>query len=61
MDDGEGAWAPVVGDSDARVTDTQALEEIALYGEVVIAASASDGPLTTEELDRVLGVEAPVD
>ncbi|WP_281268657.1 hypothetical protein [Vallicoccus soli] len=43
------------------MTDTQALEEIALYGEVVIAASASDGPLTTEELDRVLGVEAPVD
>jgi hypothetical protein len=46
----------VVGEQDARVTDAQALEEIALYGEVVIAASASERPLTTSELDRVLGV-----
>jgi hypothetical protein len=42
--------------SDARVQDPLALDEIELYGEVVIAASASDHPLTTDELDTVLGV-----
>ncbi len=42
--------------SDARVQDPLALDEIELYGEVVIAASASDRPLTPDELDTVLGV-----
>jgi hypothetical protein len=42
---------------DSRVTDPQALAEIELYGELVIAASASERPLTAGEIDRVLGIE----
>ena len=41
---------------DDRVQDPLALAEIELYGEVVIAASASDGPLSLDEIDRILGV-----
>ena len=41
---------------DARVTDPQALAEIELYGDVVIAASSSERPLSQREIDRVLGV-----
>ena len=36
--------------------DAVQLEEIELYGELVIAASSRDGPLTLAELDAVLGV-----
>ena len=42
--------------ADIRLQDPQALDEIDLYGEVVIAASACEGPLTLEQLDRVLGL-----
>lgn len=38
------------------LTDAVALEEIELYGELVIAASSHDGPLTLHEVDAVLGV-----
>jgi hypothetical protein len=48
---------PVVPSGDARLQDPQALAEIELYGELVIAASASDEPLTSDEIDRVLGLE----
>jgi hypothetical protein len=41
---------------DLRLHDAQQLEEIELYGAVVIAASAHDGPLTVAEVDEVLGV-----
>ncbi len=41
---------------DARVHDAAALAEIELYGELVIAASASDGPLPPEAIDEILGV-----
>lgn len=41
---------------DARVQDVLVLEEIELYGELVIAASASDCPLSLAEIDRILGV-----
>lgn len=34
------------------------LDEINLYAELVIAAEASEGPLTQGEIDRVLGVRA---
>jgi hypothetical protein len=37
--------------------DAVQLEEIELYGELVIAASSHDGPLTVAELDTVLGVK----
>jgi hypothetical protein len=41
---------------DARLHDAVALEEIELYGDVVIAASAHERPLTVAELDAVLGL-----
>lgn len=41
---------------DARLHDAVALEEIELYGELVIAASHHDGPMTVAEIDAVLGV-----
>lgn len=42
---------------DLRVTDPMALAEIELYGELVIAASASAGPLSKGEIDRILGIK----
>ncbi len=39
-----------------RLEDPLALDEIELYGELVIAASASDAALTRDEIDRVLGL-----
>ena len=42
---------------DARLQDPQVLDEIELYGELVIAASASEEPLSRDEIDRVLGLE----
>jgi len=47
---------PVGRVTDVRVEDPQALEEIELYGELVIAASSYDGPLPAEEIDRILGL-----
>jgi hypothetical protein len=44
---------------DARLQDPQVLDEIELYGELVIAASASEQPLSRDEIDRVLGLEHP--
>jgi hypothetical protein len=41
---------------DLRVHDLVALDEIALYAEVLSAVAASDRPLTLAELDDVLGV-----
>ncbi|MHB1613510.1 MAG: hypothetical protein ACYCXA_04200 [Actinomycetes bacterium] len=43
-------------DLDPRVCDPLVLDEIELYGELVIAASRSDRNLTLEEIDEVLGV-----
>jgi hypothetical protein len=42
--------------SDARVHDHVALDEIELYGELIIAAAASDGPLSQVQIDAVLGI-----
>lgn len=44
--------------TDARVHDHVALDEIELYGELMIAASKSEGPLTVAEIDAILGVVA---
>jgi hypothetical protein len=41
---------------DARVQDPTILEEIDLYSELMIVAAASTEPLTTEAIDRVLGL-----
>lgn len=46
---------------DLRVHDRVALDEIELYSEVLGAVAASDGPLSLEELDQVLGVRPQVD
>ena len=43
-------------DVDLRVPDVVALEEIELYAEVLSAVAIADRPLTTEEIDQVLGV-----
>ena len=36
-------------------------DEIELVGELVVAATVSDGPLTQEQIDQVLGVDGPDD
>lgn len=42
--------------SDVRVHDLVVFDEIELYGELIIAASQSEGPLTQAEIDAVLGI-----
>jgi len=46
----------VVPSGDARLQDPQVLDEIELYGDLVIAASASEEPLSRDEIDQVLGL-----
>ena len=48
----------MVPSGDSRLQDPQALDEIELYAELVIAASGSDGPLSQERIDAVLGLPA---
>ncbi|MBC7592509.1 MAG: hypothetical protein H7288_00945 [Kineosporiaceae bacterium] len=43
---------------DARLRDEQALAEIELTSDLIIAASASDEHLTQREVDDILGVPA---
>lgn len=45
---------PVGGD---RLHDPALDSEITMIGDLVVAASESEGPLQVEEIDRVLGVE----
>jgi hypothetical protein len=47
----------VVQNTDTRLQDPLVLDEIELYGELVIAASASDLPLSQAEIDHVLGLD----
>lgn len=42
--------------ADTRLEDPMVLDEIELYGELVIAASSSDEPLSQEQIDLVLGL-----
>lgn len=42
--------------TDSRIHDYIALDEIELYGELMIAASKSQGPLSTAEIDAILGI-----
>jgi hypothetical protein len=44
---------PIVG---TDLTDGALQDEIELVGELVVAASASERPLTEDEIDAVLGV-----
>ncbi len=46
----------MVPSGDARLQDPQVLDEIELYGELVIAASASEEPMSRAEIDQVLGL-----
>lgn len=39
-----------------RIADDDLASEIELYGEMVVAASESDGPLTLPEIDELLGI-----
>jgi hypothetical protein len=43
--------------ADSRLEDPLVLDEIELYGELVIAASSSDEPLSQEQIDQVLGLQ----
>lgn len=47
----------------ARVTlhDATLDAEIQLVGELVVAATGSDGPLSQEQIDAALGVTGPAD
>lgn len=49
---------PIVG---ADLTDGALQDEIELVGDLVVAASASEGPLSEDEIDEVLGVDRGVD
>lgn len=42
---------------DARLRDQDALDEIEMTSNLMIAASESDAPLTGEQIDTILGVE----
>ncbi len=44
--------------TDPDLHDQDLLEEIELLGELVIAASASQGPLPEDSVDQILGVES---
>jgi hypothetical protein len=44
-------------DLDERVHDAVALGEIDLYADVLSAVAASDRPLTSDEIDRALGLD----
>ena len=46
---------------DDRVHDAVALDEIDLYADVLSAVAAVDRPLTSGELDKVLGIGQPVE
>jgi len=41
---------------DARLRDEDALDEIEMTSNLMIAASESDGELSQDEIDRILGV-----
>lgn len=40
----------------AELTDDELQDEIELVGDLVVAASSSEGPLSDDEIDQVLGV-----
>ena len=47
-------------DFDPRIHDSAFLEEIDLYSELIIVAGASVGALTTDAIDRALGLDVLV-
>ena len=53
---GDEGGRPVAHKADSRLEDPLVLDEIELYGELVIAASSSDQPLSQEQIDLALGL-----
>src|SRR5665811_2573735 len=47
-----------MADAQDSLTDGELQSEIELVGDLVVAATSSDGPLPQEEIDRLLGVKA---
>lgn len=47
-----------MADAPDSLTDGELQSEIELVGDLVVAATSSDGPLPQEEIDRLLGVQA---
>ncbi len=45
-----------MADAQDSLTDGELQSEIELVGDLVVAASSSDGPLSQNEIDRLLGV-----
>jgi len=45
-------------DAQDSLTDGELQSEIELVGDLVVAATSSEGPLPQEEIDRLLGVKA---
>ena len=43
---------------DSRLRDDEALDEIELTSQLIIAASAKDAHLTQHEVDKILGITA---
>ena len=49
--------AAAVEDQGGNLTDGDLQSEIELVGDLVVAATSSDGPLPQDEIDRLLGVQ----
>lgn len=41
---------------DIELEDTELLDEVDLTASLIVAANQSDGPLSAEEIDRLLGL-----
>ena len=41
---------------DVELEDTELLDEVDLTASLIVAANQSDGPLSVEEIDRLLGL-----
>ena len=48
-------------DTQDSLTDGELQSEIELVGDLVVAATSSEGPMPQEEIDRLLGVKADLD
>ena len=47
------------GAGDTALTDVRLAAEIELLGQVIVVVSNHDGPLSADEVDRVLGAHDP--
>ena len=55
------AKAVVVDPFDVALEDSDLLVEVEMTTSLIIAASASEGPLPLDEIDRILGVDRDED